>query len=297
MRVANGMTVALAAAVLSTLLGPRVASAALAPIDCRICIADPSFPACAEACPATCGDWICGPGEDAVSCPQDCGECGDGVCGPGEDPVGCPQDCAVCGDAVCGFGETPASCPDDCGPCGDGLCAPDVGEDATICPADCFCGNTVCEPSEAGGSCPADCGPCGDGQCQPQETPCDCPVDCFCGDGVCRIDHGEDPVDCELDCPGWCGDGYCAPSEGIGAVEECPDDCAPVCSLAEDEEPQPCPVEATTAITATGCDPAVLGGADGCDCGCGVPDPDCAASPPPGPPPRPPSRSRRSAPP
>lgn len=46
---------------------------------------------CAAACPAYCGDGVCGAGETCTSCPDDCGDCPE-----------CPRgrsDC--CGDGVC----------------------------------------------------------------------------------------------------------------------------------------------------------------------------------------------------
>lgn len=55
--------------------------------------------------------------------------CGDGVCGEGEDADSCAQDCAVegpeCGDGVCEEGEDAESCEADCdGEVTGGLCPP-----------------------------------------------------------------------------------------------------------------------------------------------------------------------------
>lgn len=42
----------------------------------------------------SCGDGICGPGENFCNCPGDCVPvCGNGICEPGEDPIICPEDC------------------------------------------------------------------------------------------------------------------------------------------------------------------------------------------------------------
>ena len=70
------------------------------------------------------GDGICHPVENRLceidcsdrnpsqNCPQDCPSCGDGVCGPGENRRNCPQDCPpICGDGVCESGE---NCSQDC---------------------------------------------------------------------------------------------------------------------------------------------------------------------------------------
>ena len=75
-----------------------------------------------------CGDGICGEGETAADCPEDCGgrakksltlpACGDDVCEDREDYTTCPEDCpspAVCGNGICEEGETAADCPEDCG--------------------------------------------------------------------------------------------------------------------------------------------------------------------------------------
>lgn len=96
--------------------------------------------------------------------------CGDGICAPTEDELTCPADCEVppvgpvCGDGICDRAE---QCPADCdsdprrGPiCGDGICH--AGED---CPADCYflegsCGNGICDPGEECGACVQDCGFC-----------------------------------------------------------------------------------------------------------------------------------------
>ena len=97
---------------------------------------------CLEDCGICCGDGLCGDGEDATSCPGDCGPdaCGNGVCDPWDE---CIEDCGFfwsCPDGVChdkyeGCGKSDY-CVEDCGICcGDGLCGD--GEDGTNCPQDC----------------------------------------------------------------------------------------------------------------------------------------------------------------
>ncbi len=110
----------------------------------------------------SCGDGMCGTGEDVCNCPEDCvPECGNGLCEPGEDSINCPEDCMpVCGNGICEPGEDSINCPEDCMPvCGNGICEP--GEDSINCPEDCMpvCGNGICEPGEDPMNCPEDCGP------------------------------------------------------------------------------------------------------------------------------------------
>ncbi len=131
-----------------------------------------------------CGDGVCGGGETAYSCPQDCGPanyCGNGVCGPGETCFSCPQDCgpcARCGDGLCNGDETCSTCPTDCGPCdycGDGRCS--STESCSTCPQD--CGSCpVAEPvlytcEQRGGTC------CGYGGQGVVSGAADCPSSCF----------------------------------------------------------------------------------------------------------------------
>ena len=82
-----------------------------------------------------CGDGLCHPSEDALSCELDCAYCGDQVCNAMESEESCPQDCVAqppqvtldmtvelnstlnevsCGDGVCDTQEGPQSCPQDC---------------------------------------------------------------------------------------------------------------------------------------------------------------------------------------
>jgi len=54
---------------------------------------------CIEEPVGYCGDGICQPDENQITCPQDCGGptpgtvCGNGICEPGETWENCPQDC------------------------------------------------------------------------------------------------------------------------------------------------------------------------------------------------------------
>ena len=133
----------------------------------------------------SCGDGVCGPGEDVCNCSIDCMPvCGNGLCEPGENSIVCPEDCVpVCGNGLCEPGENSIVCPEDCMPvCGNGLCEP--GEDSITCPEDCMpvCGNGLCEPGEDSMTCPEDCtSVCGNGLCEPGENPITCPEDCSSG--------------------------------------------------------------------------------------------------------------------
>ena len=130
----------------------------------------------------SCGDGICGPGESAISCDDDCpSQCGDGYCTGPENPMTCPGDCpGYCGDGVCLGDERPATCPADCSAaCGDGACTHD---ETAECESDCSarCGDGYCTHSELPSSCPADCAPvCGDTVCSTFGESCaSCSVDC-----------------------------------------------------------------------------------------------------------------------
>lgn len=93
--------------------------------------------------PITCGDGVCGEGEDCYNCPEDCisgsggGDCAscfkgicDGSCHPVKEGPDC-SDCApsyCCGDGVCNGEEDSTNCKIDCGEpsvpetsCNDGL--------------------------------------------------------------------------------------------------------------------------------------------------------------------------------
>ncbi len=141
-----------------------------------------------------CGDGVCDPSENPISCPKDCNaythRCGDGECNSGEDPETCPSDCAT--EKKCTAGYTDEySCQGldlvrkyvystcitqyrkiktcEYG-CENGKCVETQGG---------YCGDGVCE---AGETCPSDCDTtmsyCGDGVCDNEETAQLCPQDC-----------------------------------------------------------------------------------------------------------------------
>jgi IPT/TIG domain len=168
----------------------------------------------------TCSAWReCGP-EGLTSC--DAPDAGPELCfnDVDEDCDGGVDDLDVCGECECG---------DDA--CQEIHCQESWTQDALNCATDCaICGDSECDPGEGPGACPGDCcGTCGDGVCRAVcgETQDGCPADCAgaCGDGVC--DQGENPIDCELDCPrGSCGNRVCEPGEDSST---CGDDCSNTC--------------------------------------------------------------------
>ncbi len=86
----------------------------------------------ATVTPPVCGNGTCEPGEDAASCPADCGGggtegCGNGSCAGDESCTSCPADCGNCPGPVCGNGLQEA---DEA--CDDGNTA-----DGDSCSADC----------------------------------------------------------------------------------------------------------------------------------------------------------------
>jgi hypothetical protein len=100
-----------------------------------------------------CGNEICEEGEDAETCPFDCGEytppestCGNEVCEAGEDSETCFADCGrepSCGNEICEPFENYQTCYFDCPfepepSCGDGICEPRLGENGETCPIDCL---------------------------------------------------------------------------------------------------------------------------------------------------------------
>jgi hypothetical protein len=197
-----------------------------------------------------CGNGKCESGENATSCPKDCGlpaACGNGTCEPGENATNCKADCAptTCGNGKCDAGEDPGSCPADCKPpagCGDGQCS--SGEKANTCPFDCDpqgkCLFSKCQSQTLACFTSTPCGQMYQcvGQCQGNQT---CAQNCAakdpataqklqamltcwndsgceneptCGDDQCEV--GESATTCPEDCeatPAKCGNGKCEAGE------------------------------------------------------------------------------------
>ena len=222
----------------------------------------PASARCDRDC-VVCGDHVCSGDEDAINCPDDCGElrCGDGFCMKEEEGcVGdsrpgievCEADCRValtdCGESAC-----PLTCSyDDPPSCGDGICRLDSSASGTQPPAD---GYETCA------SCPEDCvshelcgASCGDGLCSTGENTVLCPADCepICGDGLCgecmdtefaSVDaylacvataEENGPGGCDRDC-NICGDGICDLNEEIGCRDDCRDCGDHICDGNESE--------------------------------------------------------------
>lgn len=109
-------------------------------------------------------------------CPQ-CDSCGNGFCGPNEDCVYCPNDCGACTGSCC-ENQPDLGCDDlDCQKC--------------VCAIDAFCCNTawdgICAGCAAGSSPECDactaancgqCDTCGNGVCLASQDCCDCDADC-----------------------------------------------------------------------------------------------------------------------
>jgi subtilisin family serine protease len=137
------------------------------PIDCvdgDICTTDTCAPATGcvnDPIVPCCGDTFCEVGEDACSCPADCGSppgsetnCSDGVDEDCDGQTDC-SDSECTGDPACPTGPV----------CGNRVCEGN-GEDCHTCPGDCRCSGRNCSK-----------GCCGDGACV-QENASNCPVDC-----------------------------------------------------------------------------------------------------------------------
>ena len=126
----------------------------------------------------SCGNGVCDPGENYISCPDDCPFsmfCGNGVCESWENCSTCSIDCGscppspYCGDGVCSAGETCSSCPQDCGSC--------PPSDRPSCPSGMTrCAGTCVDTS----SDPSNCGSCGI-RCQDAQ---------ICSNGICVCPSG-----------------------------------------------------------------------------------------------------------
>jgi len=154
-----------------------------------------------------CPDTVCGPTEDALSCPEDCTTCGDSYCTGTETPASCPQDCSVCGDTFCTGNENALTCESDCpADCGDGFVT-----HTELCDGSNLDGLSCIDLEFDGGTLACS------GDCMSFDTS-SCTV---CGDGTCDV--GENAFTCSTDCPDDCGDGYCTGDED---ESNCPEDCS-----------------------------------------------------------------------
>jgi hypothetical protein len=197
--------------------------------------------------PATCADGnnTCDPGEDCVSCPEDCAQvsgasCGNGLCemGDGEDCNNCPEDCAgkakgknafCCGGAIgCGDDANDNRCIDASAGlacrvearlsacCGDALCEGEETE--TSCANDCAAACVETEPTEV--SCfdtvDNDCDAaidCADTDCNNASTPTTCGVGACERNGTLDCQSGDLMVNCTPGIPvgeGPFGDATCS---------------------------------------------------------------------------------------
>jgi spore coat protein A len=185
----------------------------------------------------------CDPGEDCVSCPEDCTQvsgalCGNSLCeaGDGENCVTCPEDCAGKqkggggNQFCCGFDDGQVNTPVGCG----------VGSDDNRCID--ASANLFCRVAPRVLAC------CGDALCEGQETEASCAVDCAADDGggACSDISNKDDCNGTLGCAwegspknGQCvdvgggvcddndGDGYGNPGDAScpnGAETDCDDD-------------------------------------------------------------------------
>ncbi|NUN12744.1 MAG: hypothetical protein HUU55_03830 [Myxococcales bacterium] len=113
---------------------------------------------CDKDCPQcdVCGNGFCGPSENCVQCPGDCGACTGGCCqtksGIGCDDADC-QSCVCALDSFC------------CNVAWDGACASCASGSSAACDA--------CTLNNCG-----QCDTCGNGVCLPNQDCCDCAADC-----------------------------------------------------------------------------------------------------------------------
>jgi hypothetical protein len=157
-------------------------------------------------------DGICGPQEDCISNPDDCGTvpgnfCGNALCeiGDGEDFNNCPQDCngsVVVGSQFNCGSDDPGDPGYNCGFDTDGY---------TVLDDRCITNGYFCRVKARVPAC------CGDSLCEGQETAANCATDCE----VCTIT--EDP---EVSCT----DGEDNDCDGLvdGADPDCPDVCGDI---------------------------------------------------------------------
>jgi len=180
--------------------------------------------------PANCNNnGTCDPGEDCVSCPNDCAQvsgasCGNGLCeaGDGENCLTCPADCA---------GKQKGSAANQfcCGASGGNNnigCGVDVNDNRCIDAAanrfcrvsqrvSACCGDKLCEGAETETSCANDCATAPPA-CVPSETP---EASCFDGsDNDCdTLVDCADTADCDgaTGAPTTCGVGACQSSGNL----------------------------------------------------------------------------------
>ncbi len=193
--------------------------------------------------PSTCGNGLCEPAENAVSCPKDCDTnapvCGDGQCSDLEAIPTCAVDCDPKAKQV--WTCAAQTCPGQRVACNVKATCMSAVQTAMQCfkvcgfNAGCMskCAKELDAPAEAKalGACALPgclnlSGVCGDGACQSGETPQSCAQDCKsgCGDGSCQ--GGETPQTCPQDCKAppkvTCGDETCGSGEDAAT---CPLDC------------------------------------------------------------------------
>jgi hypothetical protein len=214
---------------------------------------------CKQACwsaDKSCGNGVCGSGENCANCPTDCGVCSAAGCCSEHQGTGCAVDpskggnvsyyncqicvctkdpycCDVVYDAECaacakgtggrGFCSAQESCAqfcEQCHVCGDGNCAP--GEHC--CEADCGngCSGSCCS---AHGGLGCDSTPCRSCICENDPDCCEVAWDAQCAacatnDASCP--YGDTCVNACLSSCGRCGDGVCAGGEYCC---DCPADC------------------------------------------------------------------------
>jgi hypothetical protein len=171
--------------------------------------------------PAYCNtDGTCDPGEDCVSCPNDCAQgsgasCGNGLCeaGDGENCLTCAADCAgkQTGSAskqfCCGFDDGEVTNP----PVWSG-CGVDVDDDRCIDAS----ANLFCRVTERVSAC------CGDKLCEGAETISSCANDCdpnVCTPTEPRIEYTcNDGEDNDCDALIDANDADCLDTDGDGLV-------------------------------------------------------------------------------